>query len=393
MPLGIAEVLQQQRKTLGMTISEAARLGDVPRAYLSMIEAGKRAPSPQTIVRLMAGLQIPIASWLPAYLGEETRCQQLMRLANLLFGQGSYDASRQVLSRAYFVSRNEQDGRYNTDIYYLLGKVYYATGKYTKALRWIRLLDRATRHFQEPQMQAVATYNMAQVLARVGQRVEALRKFDEADESFVRLRQWFYVGRTALGKANVLLAMHAYPEAYEAYRRAAYFLRSKDFHGDARLGEAITMAALQGPEASLPIFRAIVDSNNVGQLVRVKARTNLAAKLRQLGRHEDALTEIAAGLAEAGSLPSPLLAGLFAEATICHMLLRDFPAALQTFERYKSLEGPKDGEDVAAMHIVAGVLGVAPADDAIPPVIEDDHEQRLKAALQILQIGARAGRA
>ena len=389
--MGVAEVLQHQRKILGLTISEAARLGDMPRAYLSMIEAGKRAPSPQTVLRLTAALQIPIASWLPAYLGEETRCQQLMRLANLLFDERSYDAARKVLSRAYFVSRNEQDGRYNTEIYHLLGKVYYARGQYSRALRWFRLLDRATRHFQEPQMQAIATYNLAQVLAKVGQRVDALRKFEEADESFVRLRQWFYVGRSALGKANVLLAMHTYPEAYEAYRRAAYFLRRKDFHGDARLGEAITLAALQGPEPSLPLFRAIVQTDNVGSLVRTKARTNLAAKLRQLGRYEDALREVEEGLHDVDQLPSPLLAGLLAEATICHMLLKDVDAAMETFQAYKDIDGPKDGEDIAAMHIVAGVLGVAPADEAIPTVIEDDHEQRLKAALQILQSGIRVG--
>ena len=389
--MGVAEILQQHRKTLGLTISEAARLGDMPRAYLSMIEAGKRAPSPQTVLRLTAALQIPITTWLPAYLGEETRCQQLMRLANLLFDERSYDAAREVLKKAYFVSRNEQDGRYNTEIYHLLGKVYYAKGLYAHALRWIRLLDRATRHFVEPQMQAIATYNLAQVLAKVGQRVEALRKFDEADESFVRLRQWFHVGRSALGKANVLLAMHAYPEAYEAYRRAAYFLRSKDFHGDARLGEAIALAALQGPEASLPLFRSLLGSGNVDQLVRAKARTNHAAKLRQLGRYHEALNEVQQGLGEGDQLPSPLLAGLLAEATICHMLLKDVDAAMQTFQAYKDIDGPKDGEDIAAMHIVAGVLGVAPADEAIPPVIEDDHEQRLKAALQILQSGIRAG--
>ena len=149
--MGIGEVLQEHRKTLGLTISEAARLGGMPRAYLSMIEAGKRAPSPQTILRLMPALNIPTALWLPAYLGEETRCQHLMRLANLFFDGGDYDAARGVLRRAYFVSRNEQDGRYNTEIYHLLGKVYYSRGQYSRALRWFRLLDRATRHFPEPQ--------------------------------------------------------------------------------------------------------------------------------------------------------------------------------------------------------------------------------------------------
>ena len=391
--MGIAEVVQHQRKVLGLTISEAARLGDLPRAYLSMIEAGKRAPSPQTIVKLMPALNIPIETWLPAYLGEETRCQHLMRLANVFVAGGDYDAAREVLRRAYFVSRNEQDGRYNTEIYHLLGKVYYAKGLYTRSLRWLRLLDRATRHFPEPHMQAVAAYNLGQTLAKVGQRVEALKKFDDADESFVGLRQWFQVGRSALAKANLLLEMHAYSESYDAYRRAGYFLRGKEFFGDARLGEAITFAMIRGPEASLTLFRSIVGGSGFDELVRSKARTNLAAKLRQLGRYPEALTEVQAGLMHIEPIPTPLLAGLLAEATICHMLLREWTSALQMFAQYKGLTGPKDAEDIAAMHIVAGVLGVAPAEDDIPPVIEDDHEQRLKAALQILQASGRVGRA
>ncbi len=391
MHMGIAEVLQEQRKTLGLTISEAARLGGMPRAYLSMIEAGKRAPSPQTIVRLMPALNIPTAKWLPAYLGEETRCQHLMRLANLFFGEGSYDAAREVLRRAYFVSRNEQDGRYNTEIYHLLGKVYYAKGLYPRALRWLRLLDRATRHFPEPQMQAVATYNLAQVLAKVGQRVDALRKFDEADERFVRLRQWFQVGRVALGKANMLLAMHAYPEAYEAYRRASYFLRSKEYYGDARLGEAITTAMLQGPAAAIPLLQAVADGPNLHALIHAKARVNLAAALRQTGQYTPALQEIEKGLALREHVPVSLQAGLFAEATLCHLLLIDKPSALRSFAEYKSLNGPKDSEDIAAMRIVSGILGVAPPEDQIPEAIEDDYEQRLKAALQILQASIGSG--
>ncbi len=389
--MGIAEVLQEQRKTLGLTISEAARLGGMPRAYLSMIEAGKRAPSPQTIVRLMPALNIPTSTWLPAYLGEETRCQHLMRLANLFFDEGAYDAAREVLRRAYFVSRNDQDGRYNTEIYHLLGKVYYAKGLYARALRWLRLLDRATRHFPEPHMQAIATYNMAQVLAKVGQRVDALRKFDEADERFVRLRQWFQVGRVSLGKANVLLAMHAYPEAYEAYRRASYFLRRKEYYGDARLGEAITTAMLQGPAAAIPLLQAIADGPNLQELVHAKARVNLAAALRQTGQYASALREIENGHALIEHVPVSLQAGLFAEATLCHLLLKDRSSALQSFAEYKSLNGPKDSEDIAAMHIVSGILGVAPPADAFPEAIEDDYEQRLKAALQILQASINSG--
>ena len=389
--MGIAEVLQEQRKLLGLTITEAARLGGIPRAYLSMIEAGKRAPSPQTIVRVMPALSIPTEAWLPAYLSEETRCQHLMRLAHLFFNEGAYDAARKVLGRAYFVSRNEQDGRYNTEIYHLLGRVYYEKGLYARAMRWYRLLDRATRHFPEPHMQGVATYNLALTLAKLGQRAEAIAKFSEADDSFVRLRQWFEVGCCSLWKANVLLTMHAYPEAHQAYRRAAYFLRRKNFYGDARLGEAITTGIIQGPEASLPLFKAIGESTGMDQLVRAKAWINLAASYRKLGRFEDAVQQVERGLQYKSEIPTSLVAAMLAEATLCYMLLGDRVSALHRLEEYKTVSGPKDSEDIAAMNVIAGVLGVTPSDDSIPSVIEVDYEQRLKAALQILQVFARPG--
>lgn len=389
--MGIAEVLQQQRRVLGLTITEAARLGGIPRAYFSMIEAGKRAPSPQTILQVMPALSIPLDTWLPEYLGEETRCQHLMRLAHLFFNDSHYDAARKVLGRAYFVSRDEQDGRYNTEIYHLLGRIYYENALYTKALRWYRLLDRATRHFADPRMQSIATYNMALTLNHLGQRAEAVSKFDEADEKFVRLRQWFEVGCCSLWKGNVLLAMHAYPEAHQAYRRAAYFLRRKRFYSDARLGEAITTATIQGPETAIPLFLNIAESDSADEIVRVKARINIASGFRKLGNYTEALKHTELALGTSSAIPGSLMAALTAESTICFMMLGDREAAARMLEQYMTIEGPKDSEDVAAMNIVAGVLGVQLPDATIPPHIEVDYEQRLNAALQILQGLGRQG--
>jgi len=391
--MGIAEVLQEQRKVLGLTITEAARLCGIPRAYLSMIEAGKRAPSPQTILLVMPALSIPTDAWLPAYLGDETRCQHLMRLAHLFYAERRYDDARQVLGRAYFVSRNEHDGRYNTEIYHLLGRVYYAKHLYPRALRWFRLLDRATRHFSDPNMQAVATYNLGLTLAKLGQRVDAIKKLDEADESFARLGKRYEAGIAALWKGNILLAMHAYPEAHQAYRRASYFLRRKDFHGDARLGEAITTAMLQGHEAAVPLLRSVENSSTSTPLVRAKAGICLAASLRQLDRHGEALAALDKSGELQGPWPDNLRAGLFTEATLCHLFLGDRALALQTYQEYRALPGTKDSQDVAAMRIVAGILGLSPPDDPIPAAIEDDYEQRLKAALQLLQGSAGSARA
>jgi hypothetical protein len=85
------------------------------------------------------------------------------------------------------------------------------------------------------------------------------------------------------------------------------------------------------------------------------------------------------------------MAALTVESTLSFMLLGDRDSAMRSLERYKAIEGPKDSEDVAAMNIVAGVLGVELPDTPIPTHIEVDFEQRLKAALQILQGVGRQG--
>jgi len=383
--MSISEVLQERRKALGLTITQAARLCGLPRAYLSMIESGKRAPSPQTVERVMSALSVPVEAWLPRYLGEESRCQQLIGLAQIFFDQGDYAHGREVLRRAFFVSRNEQDGRYNSEIYHQLGRICYEQGLYIRALRWYKLQDRAMKHRPQPRLQAIASYNLALCLAKLGERTEALRKFDDADERFTKLQMWGEVGFCSLWKANVLLALHAYREAFQAYRRAAHFLRRKPFHGDARLGLAITTAMLEGPAEAIPLFRALAEADDVSDVVRIKAHTNLASALRKLGRYEDALRSLDAGLSMHGEVQDALQAALLAEATICHMLCGDRDSALATFERYTRIEGPKDSEDIAAMNVVAGALGVEPPDESLPPVIEVDYEQRLKAAVQILQ--------
>ena len=102
--MGIAEVLQDRRKGMGLSIAGAARLAGIPRAYLSMIEAGKRSPSAQILLALMTTLHVMPTDWLPIYLEEETRCQHMIRMAQALFESGDLVSARTTLAKAYFVS-------------------------------------------------------------------------------------------------------------------------------------------------------------------------------------------------------------------------------------------------------------------------------------------------
>ncbi len=382
--MGIAEILQDRRKGLGLSIAGAARLAGIPRAYLSMIESGKRSPNAQILLKLMESLNVTTDEWLPIYLEEETRCQHLIRIAQELFEMGELAGARTVLAKAYFVSRRSYEGRYNADIYYLLGRIYYGQGRVLRASRWFQLMERATRHAPPSTVQGVAAYNNAQALARLGKRLDALRKFDQAIDNFSHFQARKELGTAWLAKANVLLSMHLYSDAYEAYRRAAHFLRKVPLHSDALLGEAISISVLQGPSAALPLFETIVQ-RSLDPIRLAKTRSNLATALRQLGRYHEAIQHLETALASAEHLRGSIIAALLTESAICHLFAGQRDEAKTAVLLYKRVSGPKDSEDIATMHIIAGVLGIEPPNDAIPPVVEDDFEQRVKAALELLR--------
>jgi tetratricopeptide (TPR) repeat protein len=380
--VGIAEVLQDRRKGMGLSIAGAARLAGIPRAYLSMIEAGKRSPSAQILLALMTTLHVMPTDWLPIYLEDETRCQHMIRMAQALFESGDLVSAGTTLAKAYFVSRRNYDGRYNADIYYLLGRIYYGQGRVVRAARWFQLMDRATRHAPPSSLQGVAAYNHAQALARIGRRLDALRKFDQAIDNFVRFQMRKELGTAWLAKANVLLSMHLHAEAHEAYRRAAHFLRKSPFHSDALLGEAIAVSVLQGPAVARPLVEEI-EERAVDPIRRAKARSNLGAVLRQMGEYAEAIRNLEGALESADTLPGPLVAALLAESAVCYLFAGDREKATQVVLRFKEVPSPKDSQDIAAMHVIAGILGLEPP-DAIPTEVEEDIEHRIRAALELL---------
>jgi len=383
--VSIGSVLREQRLKMGLTVTEAARLGGVTRSYLSMVETGKRAPNPEALVGFTRRVNVPTDAWLPAFLADERRCPRLVGLGRALYQAGDYSAARSSLSRAFFVSRFGDGGRYNSEIYEFLGKVYYAQGRYSRALRWFKLLHNAVRHTANARLQAATSYNLAQCLAKVGQELEALSRFDEAIAGLAHLRLWFELGQAWLAKANVLLEERMYKEGHLAYRHAAHLLRGRAFHCDAMLGVAITHGILHGPKASEPLFRKIADDERVDDVVRAKARSNLATALRELGRYEQAVHQIKIGLTSRVSLPSSLLAAMLTEAAICSTRLGDSRSALHALQMYKGITGNRDGQDIAAMRILARVLGMDLPGEAVAVTYADEYDRHLTEALKVLQ--------
>jgi len=366
-------------------VTEAAAIGGVTRSNLSMMETGRRAPNPERLVAYTRKLGVPSEDWLPAYLQEERRCVRLVRMGGALYEAGSLTAARRALSHAYFISRRDRDGRYNAEIYGLLGKVAYGQNRFRAALRWFRLVERAVSHGPDARRQAVASFNIGMCLDKIGRDVEALERFEAAILEFRRLRLRSESGKVLLAQANLLLRRRAYRDARTAYRRASHLLRGHRLYGDAVLGVAITEGAVVGAGASLHLFESVMGHPDVSSLVRAKAQANRATALRQLGRFEEARSEIAAVLAEPGTLPSDLEGELLTEQTICCLALGDVASARASIRAYKAAEGDKDSQDVAAMRLLARAVGIEPPADRAPRRIVDDREMHFKAALELFE--------
>ena len=385
----IGSALREQRLRLGLSVTEAASIGDVPRSYLSMVETGKRAPNPEVLVRFTRKVNIPKDVWMPVFLEDERRCSRLLALGRALVEEGDFETARKALGCALFASRRVRDGRYNSELYKMLGRTHYALGHYRQALRWFTLQKRAVRHSGNTRMQAATSYNIAQCMTKVGRDLEAMPMFDEAIRIFTRLRLWMELGKAWLAKGNYYLSRRSYREAFPAYRRAAHFLRGKPLHGDALLGAAITTWQLRGIDTARPLFDAIVASEHSDVLLRAKARLNLAIALRGTSRLDEALRELEIVLADRERLPSRLAAIMLAEETLCHVLRDDTVSARLALEGYKAIPGEKDTQDIAAMRILARVLGASPPPEELRESIWDEHDHRFAAAMAVLQARSR----
>ena len=383
--MSIGAVLREQRTTLGLTVAQAAGRGGVTRSYLSMVETGQRAPNPEVLVRFTQALGIPTEAWLPAFLEDEWRGQRLVSLGRALYETRRHAAARTTLVKALLVSRNRYDGRFNSEIYLLLGKVRYAEGRYLQAQRWFLRLAHAVRHSPDLQVQGTAAFNLAQCLRRTGRELDALLKFDEAAEAFRDLGLWPFLGLVWLAKANLLLARSTYAESQNAYRRAEQYLKGQSFHGDALLGVAIATIFVQGPATAVPLFRNLIDDESTELILRAKARENLAVALRLMGLYSDAVCEVHLALKARDQITPNLVAALLAEEALCYARMGDLTSARRTVDEYKTIPGERDGQDVAAMRILARVLSVEPPQELVAGTVADEHERHMSEALRILQ--------
>ena len=380
--------LCDRRTELGLKSRDLAAMARMSSQHVRDIEAGRRQPGFRTLLLLTDLLALPASEWLDLYLAEESRLLSLIQMGEHLLEIGDLAGATLVLRRLRTLSRG--DHRYQGRIYHLYGLLTYREGRYVRSLHWFRLAERATTGSLEPTKRADALYNAGLAMMRTGLLSQSAAKLDEAITVFQHLGNVRKVGYSRLTKANVLLEMQSYREALRVYQRAAHALRGDPWFFDCKLGEAICRWRTRSPENALTLLTRIekfaTDPDRVARY-----HHNLGVIYRQLGVLDAAIAHLAIALEASASdlLPRP---EFLAEMCLCRALVGDAREAVDMLERFTALKEAKDPQDVLAMAILSHVLGRDAFVEPLPRHVTDGYEQRVSAAVSLLQSQQRSER-
>lgn len=380
----LGTLFRERRLSLGMKNADCARRAGLSPSRLADIEAGRRFPGIPLSFRLAETVNVSSAEWVGVYLGSETRLRPLCRLGYELLSRGETAIARRVALRAWRESRQSYAGRYVGELYHLMGRIAYAERRFPRALRWFRRLELAASRSPTSRKRPVALFDHALTLFRVGRKAEAIEKLSRAAASFKAFGWNRQAGIARLALANALLEIRSFHEARENYRSAARTLKDKSLSFNACLGEAIAVWALDGPLAALPLCQSLEGkaSNNV-QLAKV--HYHLAALFRQTDHLGDAVSHVEKGLALIQGVADGVAGALLCELCVCLTTMGEMSAARQALRRFLSLSVVKDKQDLATMSVLAPLLGEEGPSGGLPVGITDEHEHRLKAALELNQ--------
>ena len=190
-------------------------------------------------------------------------------------------------------------------------------------------------------------------------------------------------GYSRLSRANALMEMQSFREALSVYRMAARDLRGDPWYFDCKLGEAVCLWRTQSSENALELLLTFEDlAEDPGR--RAKYHHNVGVIYRQLGKMEEAIGHLARAL-DASAPDPPMRPNNMAEMCLCRALVGDFMGAVEMLDEFNTFMGAKDPQDVLAMAILSYVLGRGPLPGLLPRHVTDGYEQRLIAAVSLLQ--------
>lgn len=380
------DLIRQQRITRGWSRAEMARRLMVTRAHISAIEQGKRNPSAELLVKLTNVLTWPASEWLDSYLKSGPGPSEMCRLAGQLLDDGQTAPAEKIVQAALRVSRSQYEGRYNSQVYHVLGKIYVQKQDFESAHVWFTQMLAALNRTPASLRKATALYNCGLTAALAGAgHVASLTYIREAREIFALLNREEEVQLSWYTEGKILLELRSYHEALAAYN-AVRTLRDHPVLGyEVRLGELICRWATDGPETILRPMKQLLRASTTPD-VQGRILHNLGVVHRQTGNLATALATIREALDRHPDAATRQYAASLAEKCLIEGLSDDWSEAARTHEEFRSETRQHDRLDLAAM----SALGWARhwPSLAAPPILQhsirDNYERRFTTAWQLV---------
>lgn len=161
----LGNLVTERRVALGLSRADVARQLEVSRAHISAIELNKRNPSPELLVRLTHVLSWPVSEWLDIYLSGGLPPSELCRFAESSLDRGWTTVAESGAHEALRRSRLHYDGRYNSQAYHVLGKIYVKKQDFAAAYVWFTQMLTALSHVPVSLRKAKALYNYGLIVA------------------------------------------------------------------------------------------------------------------------------------------------------------------------------------------------------------------------------------
>jgi len=127
----------------------------------------------------------------------------------------------------YDKSAHEYKFNYTTIITHL-ANIYYYSSKYTKALHYTKLLEKASEFYNDKKLKGNALLHFGNIYSDLGEFQEAMKYSTDALEIFKELDDKEGMGSTNNNIGNVFLFQNNYDEAYPHYEKALYYFNQVD---------------------------------------------------------------------------------------------------------------------------------------------------------------------
>src|SRR5579875_1104256 len=356
--VSLPDAFTAQRRLRGWSLAELARKSGLSESELSRIERGQRVPGPVVWWRLgqLAGLDSMKA--VEVYVAAETRCHTVVRFADHLLDQGCLAEARVVARRLWKQNRLQYGGRYNADIYRLLGRTAYLNNNFRVAIRWFRRMHAsAQRGATSPRRRALAEYNYGLALKKRAHLVESGHHLHLALPQLLETGQLRLASWCALALANLSFSQNAFRDADR------YYMQSLEWFGDgdalkyeAQLGHLECQVALDPERAGLD--QELQQATAGASLDLQRRLTHLRAVLyRKRGHYWDAI----AVLDEAHPLSADRLdlqaLDSHTERIVCHLLAGDVSGAERVLDMVRPYAAQANAEDRGILYTIAALLG------------------------------------